>query len=140
LKQPALYSAGIVCQSGIAALAKPTPSERAQRDAAVADAQPHGAVRVFVQVGVRGQEALLLVHRQRRHAVHVVVAVALDMRDAQQVDQARSCCTDSPACVVRSSAERKKPAPGVSAFQRAQRAAFSSDLYKPLQVLLEMPV
>src|SRR5512140_343295 len=58
--------------------------QRAQRDAAALNFQTHGAVAALVQIGMRRQKRILFGFRLRRHAVDVIVAVALDMGDAQQ--------------------------------------------------------
>src|SRR5882762_3586494 len=49
--------------------------ETGDRQPPIADAQPHRAVRAFVEVRMRGEKCMLLGFEQRGHAVDVVVAV-----------------------------------------------------------------
>ena len=44
-------------------------------------------MRLFIDIRMCSEECALLALRQRRHAVHVVVAVALDMGDAEKIDE-----------------------------------------------------
>ncbi len=84
---PPVGMARIDGQSGVGAAGIADTAERTDRQAALVDANAHRAVAGFVQIGVRGEESLLLRRRQVGHAVHVVVAVAFDVPDAQQRHQ-----------------------------------------------------
>src|ERR1700737_3712355 len=61
--------------------------ERADGKPSVADLYPPRAPTVLVEVGVCGEKVVLLALRQRGHAVDVMMAVALDMGEPEQVDQ-----------------------------------------------------
>src|SRR5262245_63191337 len=64
---------------GLSGGAEPNTRERADRKAPIADFQAHRAAALLVQVAMRGEKSILLMPRQPRHAVDVVMAVALDV-------------------------------------------------------------
>ena len=90
--------------------------------------------------GCAARKACCSASRQRRHAVDVVMAVALHMRDAQQVDQ-RQVLLHRQAGLRRQVFGRHEVARRafLARSTAAQRAALSIDLYRPLQVLDETP-
>ena len=125
----------MACQSGIARLANPGQSSDFICDHSSLDAHAHRAVALFVQIAYARQESLLFVARQARHAVHVVVAVALDMRQPEQRDQREVLLQREPGLdgeVLAGHEVAARPIP-------LQRAALISDLYRPLQVFDETP-
>src|SRR5689334_11723032 len=58
--------------------------ERTDGDRSVANLQAHGVVRRFVKVRMTLEERSLLQRGRARHPIDIVVAVALDMRNAEQ--------------------------------------------------------
>ena len=76
---------------------------------------------------------------QRRHAVDVVVAVALDMRDAQQRHQRQILLQRQPGLDRQVFGAHEVALGAGLGIPLAQRARFRSDLYRPLQVFDDTP-
>ena len=55
------------------------------------DTQPHRVVAALVQVGVRVEETLLLDLGQFGHSVDIVMAVSLDVREAEERHERKIC-------------------------------------------------
>ena len=72
---------------GICAGGKTDTRERANGKAAIFDFHPDGAAAALVKVGMRREKGVLLALRHSRHAVDVMVAIALDMGQAEQVHE-----------------------------------------------------
>jgi len=74
----------------------------------VHDFKAHRAVAALVEVRVGGEKGALLGFPERRHAVERNGGrVRSTWVMPSRFTSAKSCCTESPAWVVRSSAERK---------------------------------
>src|SRR3984893_11398604 len=72
---------------GICAGGKTDPRERADREASIFDFHPEGAAAALVKVAMRREKGILLTLRQSRHAIDVMVAIALDMGQTEQVHE-----------------------------------------------------
>ena len=102
--------------------------ERAEREPAADDVQADASVLLDVEVRVRLQEGQALALRPAGEAVDEVVAVALDVGQAEQGDERQVLLDGRPACVVRSSPERKNEPRRPRRSRCRQRARLTSDL------------